>query len=94
VIAIDLIAILSQTNFTSAFVRFLMLIAVFIPCHNEEASIYTVITTLREEIPVARIVVCDNASSDRTAELALAAGAEVVSEMQKGQGKRDSSSFS
>jgi glycosyltransferase involved in cell wall biosynthesis len=64
----------------------MMSIAILIPCHNEESSIYAVVTTLRQEIPSARIVVCDNASSDRTAELALAAGAEVVSEMQKGKG--------
>jgi len=63
-----------------------MSIVFIIPCHNEEASISSVITNLRQEVPDARIVVCDNASTDRTAEFALAAEAEVVYESQKGKG--------
>jgi glycosyltransferase involved in cell wall biosynthesis len=61
-------------------------VAVLIPCHNEETSIYTVIQKIGEMLPAARIVVCDNASTDRTAEQAKAAGAEVIEELQKGKG--------
>ncbi len=61
------------------------LIDVIIPAYNEERSIGLVI----EEIPkdwVREIVVCDNASTDRTAEVARAAGATVVHEAHPGYG--------
>lgn len=60
-------------------------IDVIIPAYNEERSIALVI----EEIPsdwVREIVVCDNASSDHTAEVARAAGATVVYEKRSGYG--------
>lgn len=63
----------------------LPLVDVIIPAYNEEKSIPKVIA----EIPslVRHIVVANNNSSDRTAEVAEAAGAQVVFEPQKGYGK-------
>lgn len=61
-------------------------VAVLIPCHNEAGSIGAVVAAIRRELPQARIVVCDNASSDATAERAQAAGAEVMHEQRRGKG--------
>jgi glycosyltransferase involved in cell wall biosynthesis len=63
-----------------------MLIAVLVPCYNEEAAVATVVTDFRKSLPTARIFVYDNNSSDRTAEIARAAGAEVRTERRKGKG--------
>jgi len=52
-------------------------IAVILPCHNEAAAIGRVVQDFRAALPGARLIVFDNASSDATAELAAAAGAEV-----------------
>ena len=61
------------------------IIDVIIPAYNEEKSIPKVIA----DIPklVRHIVVANNNSTDRTGEVAKAAGAEVVFEFQKGYGK-------
>lgn len=61
------------------------IIDVIIPAYNEEKSIPKVIA----EIPklVRHIVVANNNSTDRTGEVAKAAGAQVVFESQKGYGK-------
>ena len=61
------------------------IIDVIIPAYNEEKSIPKVIA----DIPklVRHIVVANNNSTDRTGEVAKAAGAEVVFEVQKGYGK-------
>ncbi len=61
-------------------------IAVMIPCLNEELTIGTVIREFHLALPEARIVVCDNASTDKTAEVAAAAGAEVIYEDMPGKG--------
>ena len=61
-------------------------IAVIIPCHNEAASVADVVADFRAALPEARIVVFDNASTDDTAALARAAGAEVFSEARPGKG--------
>ncbi|KCZ50586.1 hypothetical protein HY3_13710 [Hyphomonas pacifica] len=61
-------------------------IAIILPCHNEEASIAQVIQEFREVLPQADIFVCDNNSSDRTAEIARAAGADVLQEPYQGKG--------
>ncbi|WP_233346770.1 glycosyltransferase family 2 protein [Hyphomonas pacifica] len=63
-----------------------MKIAIILPCHNEEASIAQVIQEFREVLPQADIFVCDNNSSDRTAEIARAAGADVLQEPYQGKG--------
>ena len=61
------------------------IIDVIIPAFNEEKSIAKVIG----DIPklVRHVVVANNNSTDRTAEVATAMGAEVVFEPQKGYGK-------
>ena len=61
-------------------------VAILIPCHNEQASITKVITDFRGVLPDAGIFVFDNNSTDRTVELALAAGAQVSREPLQGKG--------
>jgi hypothetical protein len=60
-----------------------MRVAVVIPALNEAASLPGVLAALP---PVWRIVVADNGSSDATADVARAAGAEVVQEPRRGYG--------
>jgi glycosyltransferase involved in cell wall biosynthesis len=54
-------------------------IMALIPAYNEEESISSVIEGVRHELPQADIVVIDDCSTDRTIEVARAAGAIVVS---------------
>jgi glycosyltransferase involved in cell wall biosynthesis len=61
-------------------------IAVLIPCHNEERTVSDVITSFRAVLPGAHIYVYDNASTDRTFEVARQAGAIVRREPLKGKG--------
>jgi hypothetical protein len=61
-------------------------VAVVLPCHNEAASIARVVAEFRAALPEARIIVFDNASTDRTAQIARIAGAEVHSEPRAGKG--------
>src|SRR5262249_12382765 len=61
-------------------------IAVLIPCFNEEAAVATVVGDFVKALPPAKIYVYDNNSSDRTIEVARAAGAEVRSERRQGKG--------
>lgn len=61
-------------------------IAVLIPCFNEERTIAKVVGDVRRTLPEAAVYVYDNNSSDRTAELAAAAGAEVRYERKQGKG--------
>ena len=63
-----------------------MNITILIPCHNEEASIGIVVNEYQKMVPDARIVVCDNASTDATKVKAQEAGAFVISEFHKGKG--------
>lgn len=60
-------------------------IAVLIPCFNEDKTISDVITAFSKSLPDAQIYVCDNASTDNTAECARSAGAHVVSETKQGK---------
>jgi glycosyltransferase involved in cell wall biosynthesis len=62
------------------------LVAVVIPCHNEELTVGKVVADFRAALPEARILVVDNASRDRTSEIARAAGAEVIREPRPGKG--------
>ncbi|WP_369194557.1 glycosyltransferase family 2 protein [Streptomyces djakartensis] len=61
-------------------------IACVVPCHNEEAAVAKVVRDLRAALPEAVIYVYDNASTDRTVEVARAAGAIVREEPRKGKG--------
>jgi glycosyltransferase involved in cell wall biosynthesis len=61
-------------------------LAVLVPCFNEEAAIAKVVTDFRAVLPEAAIYVYDNNSTDRTAEVARAAGALVRRELHQGKG--------
>lgn len=61
-------------------------VAVLVPCYNEEATVAKVVADFTAALPGARVYVYDNASTDRTAELARAAGATVVYEPRRGKG--------
>jgi len=66
-------------------------ISVVIPCHNEEEGIRAVM----EQMPaiVDEVVVVDNCSTDRTAEVASGLGARVVFEGRKGYGRAYKTGF-
>jgi glycosyltransferase involved in cell wall biosynthesis len=61
-------------------------VAVLLPCHNEEAAVAEVIGGFRSALPGATIYVYDNNSTDRTIDLAQAAGAVVRTERHQGKG--------
>lgn len=61
-------------------------IAVLVPCLNEEAAIGKVVADFRAALPTATVYVYDNNSTDRTAEVATAAGAVVRRERRPGKG--------
>ena len=62
-------------------------LAVLIPCLNEENGIASVVSEYRRTFPEARILVVDNGSTDGTASVALAAGAEVIREERRGKAR-------
>jgi len=61
-------------------------VAILLPAYNEEDGIAPVIEDFRKAMPKARIVVCDNNSSDETSERARVAGAEVFFQPLPGKG--------
>lgn len=61
-------------------------IAVLVPCYNEELAVAKVVSDFRAALPTATIFVFDNTSTDNTAAVARAAGAEVFREKQRGKG--------
>ncbi|MEA2938465.1 MAG: hypothetical protein QOC56_1969 [Alphaproteobacteria bacterium] len=61
-------------------------LAVLIPCFNEEVAIAKVLGDFRAALPGASLYVYDNNSTDRTAEVARAAGAVVRRETHQGKG--------
>ena len=61
-------------------------VAVLLPCYNEEAAVAQTVAGFRAALPGAAIYVYDNNSSDRTAEVARAAGAIVRCERIQGKG--------
>ena len=61
-------------------------IAVLIPCFNEAISIAKVVTDFRAALPLARVYVYDNNSTDNTVELAKSAGAVVRKQELQGKG--------
>ena len=62
-------------------------LAVLIPCLDEEDGVALVVKEYEAAFPAARILVVDNGSTDRTAERARAAGAEVVAEPRRGKAR-------
>jgi glycosyltransferase involved in cell wall biosynthesis len=67
-----------------------LVVSVVIPCLNEEenieACVAQALTAMSSAGIAGEVVVADNASTDRSAELAVAAGARVVSEPRRGYG--------
>src|SRR5829696_3232381 len=61
-------------------------VAVLVPCYNEQPTVARVVARFRAELPEARVYVFDNNSTDRTAEEARRAGAEVFNERRQGKG--------
>jgi glycosyltransferase involved in cell wall biosynthesis len=66
------------------------LVSVVIPCLNEEENVERCVLDALEALRSAglagEVIVVDNASEDRSAEIASAAGARVVSERRRGYG--------
>jgi len=67
-------------------------ITVVIPCLNEEEGIQQVLTDLPEFVD--EVIVVDNNSTDRTAEVATKMGAIVVRELHRGYGRAYKKGFS
>ena len=61
-------------------------IAVLIPCKDEAISLGKVVERFRRILPEAKIYVGNNASTDRTEEIARELGCIVVNEVQPGKG--------
>src|ERR1700716_2092947 len=61
-------------------------LAVLIPCFNEETAIARVVAGFRAKLPEATVYVYDNNSTDRTSDVARAAGAVVRRETHQGKG--------
>lgn len=61
-------------------------IAVLLPCYNEAAAIARTVIAFRAALPDATVYVYDNNSTDKTREVAEAAGAIVRSEKMQGKG--------
>ena len=66
-------------------------ISVVIPCHNEEDGIRAVMAHMPPLVD--EVLVVDNASTDRTAEVARSLGARVVHEARKGYGRAYKTGF-
>ena len=61
-------------------------VSVIVPCHDEELTVAKVVSDFLEQPGVVEVVVVDNNSTDRTADVARSAGARVVSESRPGKG--------
>jgi glycosyltransferase involved in cell wall biosynthesis len=57
-----------------------------IPCYDEALTIGKVVADFARELPAARILVFDNASTDGSGEIARRAGAEVIVSPLRGKG--------
>jgi Glycosyl transferase family 2 len=62
-------------------------LTILVPARDEEERIVETIAALRRDFPGARVLVLDGRSRDRTAELAEAAGAEVLRAERLGKGE-------
>jgi len=66
-----------------------MSISIIIPCYNEEKSIGIVVEKIKKVIPqnnLKEIIVVNNNSTDKSAEVAKGAGAKVINETKQGYG--------
>lgn len=61
-------------------------VAVLVPCRDEASTVADVVAAFGDALPGATVYVYDNCSSDRTAEIAAAAGAVVRHERWRGKG--------
>lgn len=61
-------------------------IAVILPAYNEEAAVADTVRGFQQALPGCTVVVCDNRSTDATAEAARIAGAQVIDEPLPGKG--------
>jgi len=61
-------------------------IVLIVPCYNEEHTIATVINDFKSAMPQLELYVFDNNSTDKTAEIATTAGANVIKVLLKGKG--------
>ncbi len=68
-------------------------IAVIIPCYNEATTIGKVVKDFEKYLPIARIYVFDNNSTDDTDKIARKAGATVIYETKQGKGNVMRSAF-
>lgn len=60
-------------------------LSIVIPCLNEESGLPAVLRTIPSFVD--EVVVVDNNSTDRTAEVARAMGARVILELERGYGR-------
>lgn len=61
-------------------------ISFVIPCKNEELTIGKVVADCKRYIPSANVFVCDNNSTDNTAQVAEHSGANIIYELRPGKG--------
>lgn len=61
-------------------------IAVLLPCLNEEPTLGKVIRDFKKQLPMATVYVFDNGSTDRSPQIALENGAELIPVPQRGKG--------
>ncbi len=60
-------------------------ICAVIPCYNEEITIGRVVSSFKARVLNITVYVCDNGSTDNTAQVAEAAGAIVLTEKRRGK---------
>ena len=61
-------------------------VAVLLPAYNEEAAVGATVEAFLQALPGCTVIVCNNCSTDRTAAVAEAAGAQVINENIPGKG--------
>ncbi len=61
-------------------------VIVLLPAYNEEVTITSTVKNIQKKLPEAKIVVIDNASNDKTNEIAAKLGVVVLYEPRQGKG--------